>query len=59
MGIELEESTPQNDPEKVLRTEASDARAGRQRPDVFPSQWAEYGFCFSIFLSQIMAVRKL
>ncbi|KAI9805275.1 MAG: hypothetical protein M1833_005728 [Piccolia ochrophora] len=30
-------------------------RLGRERPAVFKTAWAEVGFCFSIFMSQMMA----
>lgn len=30
---------------------------GRQRPAVFKTAWAEYGFCFSLLASAFMAVR--
>jgi hypothetical protein len=32
-------------------------RLGRQRPEVFPSIWAEIGFVFSISMSQVLSVR--
>ena len=44
--------------EEARHTDVSNSGAGRQRPEVFSSPWAEHGFCFSIILSQIMAVRE-
>ena len=31
-------------------------KLGRERPHSFPNAWSEVAFCFSIVMSQIMAV---
>lgn len=36
--------------------EARIERLGRQRPEIFHSKWAEYGFVFSISMSQVLSV---
>jgi hypothetical protein len=36
--------------------EARIERLGRQRPEIFHSRWAEYGFVFSISMSQVLSV---
>ncbi|KAM3081081.1 hypothetical protein ACMFMG_005034 [Clarireedia jacksonii] len=35
--------------------EARIERLGRQRPEIFHSKWAEYGFVFSISMSQVLS----
>ncbi|KAK5013500.1 hypothetical protein LTR60_003835 [Cryomyces antarcticus] len=36
--------------------EARIERLGRERPDTFRSKWAEVGFCFSVAMSQALAI---
>ncbi|KAI9820011.1 MAG: hypothetical protein M1827_006582 [Pycnora praestabilis] len=40
--------------EESESAEARIERLGRERPEKFPSSWAEIGFCFSICMSQIL-----
>jgi hypothetical protein len=51
---------PNNDIESCMPTgKLSDndiERLGRQRPDAFPTAFAEIGFCFSLLASMFMAV---
>lgn len=39
-----------------MYSEAELERLGRMRPTIFPNLLSELGFCFSLVLSQIMAV---
>lgn len=39
--------------------EARIERLGRQRPENFPSLWAEIGFCYAVVMSQVLSVGNL
>lgn len=48
-----------NQPEERKRhllTESEIERLGRQRPEIFKTAWAEFGFCFSLLASMLVAV---
>ena len=39
-----------------LLTQSEIERLGRQRPEIFKTAWAEFGFCFSLLASMLVAV---
>ena len=50
------DSDKQQDSAESESIDARIERLGRDRPEKFKSIWAELGFCFSICMSQILAV---
>jgi hypothetical protein len=62
-GREEQRATTRNDEDGAQAREdleesqeARIERLGRQRPEIFHSRWAEYGFVFSISMSQVLSV---
>ena len=39
-----------------LLSQSEIERLGRQRPEIFKTAWAEFGFCFSLLASMLVAV---
>lgn len=47
------------EPTGTPSNEADLEKLGRERPAHFSSRWSELAFCFSVVMSQILAVRHL
>lgn len=56
---ETSKMTTRSDPTGIQKNEPDLEKLGRDRPSHFSSQWSELAFCFSIVMSQILAVRHL
>jgi hypothetical protein len=53
------ESPNMTTPEEQTNTSAAEIdleKLGKERPQIFSGTWPELAFCFSIFMSQILAV---